>query len=97
MPETVSAEVVEFCERAGALDDLRAAVSLAHEYFPDAQGLNAELVRDPDSDDAWVSVTITVAGDVAAIAARDDAYTDRWIARTPWPRTYRIRHAIDIV
>ena len=84
--EALNPEILEFCEREGALDALRVAIDLVQQYFPEARELRAELMWDPDDpDDEWISLTYKVQGSLDDIRARDKQMMDHWIAEVPWP------------
>jgi hypothetical protein len=94
LQETFPAEVQRFTEQQGIESYLTLALSLIDEHFPDAQGVKADYVEDPDSSDAWIALTTTVADSVSDVMDRYDHLTGEWIARAPWPERDRIAFAL---
>lgn len=88
--DDLTADVREFCEREGIGSVLRLAVQLVQEFYPDVRSLHAEVVRDPDSGDAWIALTARVPLTVAELLARDEPFLVRWIAAAPWPERDRV-------
>lgn len=94
----ITPDVEQFCEEEGLRDHVARALELIQEHFPDAQGVRAELVWDPDiPGDTWVSLMVTLSGPLSEILARDDRFLDHWIAEMPWPEIDKIVVDLDIV
>jgi len=87
----VSKEVAMFCVREGLLQSLLWALEIAAESFPEALSSDVGLEEDPEGDDQWVSLGVTVKGDEPDVSERYNGFTEQWVARVPWPERDRIR------
>jgi hypothetical protein len=90
LPETLAPEVRAFVEREGLRDTLRLAVRLVQDHFPEVCRIDADLVEDPESDDAWIALTVQVTGPLDELLERDGAFVNQWIAEAPWPARDKI-------
>ncbi len=98
LQDVLTPEIRRFCEDEKLEPHLKRALELIEEHFPDAQGLHAELVWNPEyPDDTWVSLMVTLSGSLSQIIERDDRFVDDWIARIPWPESDKIVVDLDIV
>jgi hypothetical protein len=61
------------------------ALQLIERHFPDALGIRAELVEDPDSSDTAIVLNVAIRGTVAELLPRDDRFMDDWIKQIPEP------------
>jgi hypothetical protein len=91
LQDELTPDVRDFVERERLLDYLRIAETLIREHFPGSSPIRAELVEDPDSEgDAWISLTVQVAGSIPELLEQDDGFVDSWIREVPWPERDRI-------
>ncbi len=93
----VNPDILDFCRRKGVLRHLRYAIRLIEECFPGARQLRLEVEQDPETDDEWLSLNFTVAGDITDVLDRYDEYTDRWVRAVPWPESDKICLCYHIV
>jgi len=93
---TARADSVRDFSRTNNLDEfLRIAQELAEECFsPDA--IECELMRDDETEDAWLIVRVRVKDSPENVLAAKKRYTREWIARVPWPQRHMIRLSYDI-
>lgn len=88
--DELTPDVRAFCQREGVEQYLRLAVELAHEYFPDAHSVSAEVVFDPDAGEEWVMLNVRLPAGVTDLLARDHRFVERWITDVPWPERDKV-------
>ena len=88
--DTLTPEVVQFAERIGLGQALQRSFDLVQEHFPDAQRVVAELVRDPDAHDEWITLNVDVPATAPDLPARDDALLADWNRAVGWPAARRL-------
>lgn len=92
-----SIEVKKFCEGHGIQRYLQSAISLAKEYFPFIQELTLEVEGDPESNEEWVTIDITVEGNIEEIIENYDNYISKFISIIPWPEREKIILSYNII
>ena len=97
LQDVLTPEIREFLDRNGILGSLHTALTIVRECFPDATGIRADVVWDPESGDESVGLIVTVPGTVEEVLKQDDRFMDRWIAEMPWPASDRIVVLPEIV
>ncbi|MBI2759866.1 MAG: hypothetical protein HYX51_00360 [Chloroflexi bacterium] len=97
LAEVITPDIARFCAEEQIEPDMERVFALIEELFPDARGLRANLVWDPDiPGDVWVSLTVTLSGSIAEIIHRDDTFVSRWIEDIPWPARDKIVVDLDV-
>ena len=83
-------EVQQFCIE----NNLSGALDLAQEFvkrcFPGIQALKLRLVVDPEDDEKWVEINITVP-DTANFLTEYNNYTRLLVTEIPWPKRSMLR------
>lgn len=85
-----SEEVKIFCEEHGLLQYLQSTIDLVEECFPSIQCLFLEKEEDPESDEEWITIDITVKGDIEGILDNYDNYITMFVSEIPWPEREKI-------
>ncbi len=76
-------DVAEFVARHELLGHLRTATCLAESAFAPVRAIEFVLERDPESDEEWIAVDVTVADDVDDVLVQNADYTRQWVAVAP--------------
>lgn len=76
-------DVAAFAERHDLLGHLRTATRLAESAFAPVRAISFVVERDPESDDEWIAVDVTVADDVEDVLAQNTDFTRHWVAAVP--------------
>lgn len=89
-------EVQQFCIE----NNLSGALDLAQEFvircFSGIQALKLRLVVDPEDDEKWVEINITVP-DTANFLTEYNNYTRLLVAEIPWPERNKLRFNFSFV
>lgn len=83
--DAIAPDVRRFAEREGLLDALERSFDLVPAHFPDAWRGVAEVVRDPDAHDQWITLNVDVPAEAPDLEARDDALVADWNRAIGWP------------
>jgi hypothetical protein len=94
--EALPAKARQFIEQHALQPYMALAFDLIDSHFPDAKGVKAEFMEDPESPDEWVTLVVRVAGELSDIMSREDRLTDAWTAAVPWPAADQIVILMDI-
>lgn len=98
LSQPLPSDIARFCREQGIEEQLDRALALVNDHFPDARGVYAELMYDPDAPwDTWVSLTVELSGALSDILPRDEQFVHRWVAEIPWPAADQIVVDLDIV
>ena len=93
--EALTPETLRFVEREQLGGPLVTFLGLVEEVFPNATAWKGDVITDPDSDDVWLSVTVTTPAPDGDLLSPGDRFLDRWLAAMPWPASERIVLAIE--
>ena len=83
-------EVVQFCEREGALEYLAIAGKLIAKHFPTGKLLDITVEQDPETDDEAIVIELGVPVSVGVLLEQRDGYTRDFVAMVPWPQRAKI-------
>jgi len=78
-------------------EPLLTSISLVNKYFANAQNVDVQWEQDPETDEKWISVEVTVEDEIDRVLDNYDNYTSDWIASTPWPEREKIRFSYNIL
>ena len=59
--------------------------------------INFSLENDPEIDEEWITLNVTVEGEIEEILDKYDKYTDNFVYEIPWPERDRIRFSYNII
>jgi hypothetical protein len=90
-------EVRAFCRRHALTSQLRHALALAREQFPNRLGLGLHLRQDPEDGQQWVEIKVDTPGPVREVLAARLAYLSRWVAAAPPDARPRVRLSCNIL
>ena len=93
----ISESVNGFCIEHHLESHLDTAISIARKCFSTAASLLAEVEQDPDSEEMWITLTASVAGNVPDILACYNNYSSEWVASTPSPQRFMVRLALNVI
>ena len=93
----LSPEILQFCSRHEILPYLAVAIDLIEKSFPSIFNLKIYPEQDPETEDEWLLLDLTLQGEVDEVLDNYDAYTDRWICSVPWPQQEKIRLSYNIL
>ncbi len=92
----LSAEAEAAASRLEIKEHVPIALELVGKAFSGVKSLQFVPGKDPETDEEWLSLEITVEGDIDSVLEGYDAYTEEWVARVPWPYGNRIRLSYNI-
>jgi hypothetical protein len=92
----LNAEVLDFCAREDIGKELDAAIELARTHFCITAGPVVQLEQDPELDNYYLVLEITIRGDTAEIVAAHKEFARQWSSMVPWPKSERVRLVYDI-
>ncbi len=93
----LSDELTNFCSEHGLLSYIPVAMELIERCFPSLQELHLLHEQDPETDEEWLVLDITLQGDEKQILEAYDRYTDSWVVAVPWPAQQKVRLSYNIV
>jgi hypothetical protein len=76
-------DVAEFAARHDLRGHLRTATRLVGSAFAPVCAVEFVLERDPESDDEWIAVDVTVPDDARDVLAQNTEFTRQWVATVP--------------
>ena len=95
--DDVTNEARNFCSRQGVTQYLPIAIELIESCFPSMQECRMAPEQDPDTGEEWLSIDITVSGDVGDVLECDEKFIEQYVSSVPWPERDKIRLSYDIV
>ncbi len=93
----VSPEVGSFCSQNGILQYVRPTISLIEKCFPTLKEYHLEIENDPESDEEWLTIDITVEGEVKEILKNYNSYITMFVSEIPWPEREKIILSYNIL
>jgi hypothetical protein len=93
----ISEEATAFCEVHSLKGHLLKAVELAKKYFSSLAAITADVEQDPESDEKWITLIVTVSGTADSILASYNDYSSEWVSSVPSPDRYAIRISFNII
>lgn len=97
VPDTFPKEVIQFCEELGILRYLGKALDLIKTCFSPIEGPAPRLAQDPETEDRWLVLDITVEGEVEDVLKKYDNFINLKVKSIPWPERDKIRLAYNIL
>jgi len=79
----LSHDVVQFCSQKDIFPYLQTAIETIYDCFPSVKNLHVLSEQDPETDDEWLLIDVTLEGNVTEILDLYDEYTRRWVTLTP--------------
>jgi hypothetical protein len=79
----IPGDVLEFASQRQLLPHLERALRLAESTFLTIRQLSMGVEADPDSDEQYIVIDVTMDLEADEVLRRDDAYTRAWVASTP--------------
>jgi len=76
-------EVSEFCFQKGISEYLETTLKVIKESFPPVRGLHLLKEQDPEAEEQWLLIDITVDGSIDDILEGYDHYVDQWVKSVP--------------
>ena len=84
LPEArLTPHVREFCSQKGISEYLKTTLNIINESFPPVRELRLLKEQDPETEEQWLSIDITVDGSIEDILEGYDHYVDQWVASAP--------------
>ncbi len=84
LPEArLTPQVSEFCSQKGISEYLKTALNIINESFPPVRILHLLKEQDPETEEQWLLIDITVDGSINDILEGYDHYVDQWVASAP--------------
>ncbi len=93
----ISPEILQFCSQNGILQSLPVAIDLIERHFPSNDKLDLYLEHDPETEEEWLVLDLTLRGEVDEVLDNYDKYTDHWVSSVPWPQRHKIRLVYNII
>jgi len=92
-----TAPLLSFCAQNGILDLLPLARALADKTFPGMVECDFEVQNDPESELAWVLLTVRTTGSPQEILRAYDAFARQWIGAVSSQKQGMLRLAYDVI
>ena len=83
--------VVLYCAKHQILSQLKTAVDLAETHFHPVNHLSVGVETDPDVEEDFLVIDVSVAMDADEVLRRKQAYTRAWLNAAPADQRERIR------
>lgn len=93
----VTPEIIEFCSRERITSYLPTAINSIERNFPSISELKIEVEQDPETDEEWLVLNVTIRGEVDEVLSQYDKYIDYWVSTVPWPERQKIRLLYNII
>lgn len=93
----LSSEASAFCKRKGILQYIPVAVDLIRTSFHLTGGIETELEIDPETEEEWLSIEISVQGKVEEVIKNYEQYISGWVSSVPWPQRHKIRLSYNVL
>ena len=96
---SLTREAEAFCNRQGIRKYVTVASDLLNQCFSNVQGVDSEVLQDPDTDteDQLLVIHVEVKGEIEAVLDMYDKYTEEWVSRVPWPERAKISLSYIII
>jgi hypothetical protein len=92
----LSQEAVTFYQANDLEKQLQTAINLTRRCFPSLVSLSAVAERDPDSNEKWIALVVTLTGSAGDVVSAYNNYSAEWVASVPSPQRYMIRLSFKI-
>lgn len=92
----LSPHVIQFCSQKSILTYLQRAIETIYDCFPSVKNLRVLPEQDPETDEEWLLIDVTLEGNVTEILDLYDEYTRRWVTLTPLSVRDNIRVTYNI-
>ena len=97
LPEApLTPQVSEFCSQKGISEYLETTLKIIKENFPPVRGLHLLKEQDPEVEEQWLLIDITVDGSIDNILEGYDHYIDQWVKSVPEPVRKNIRLSYSV-
>lgn len=93
----ITPEIIEFCSRERITSYLPTAVNSVEKNFPTMSELKIEAEQDPETEEEWLVLNVTVRGEVDEVLNNYDKYINYWVSTIPWPERQKIRLLYNII
>lgn len=87
----------DFCSEHNLFDALRISIELVRKCFPSVDLAYVRHEYDPETEEEWLAVDISVESEIEDVLDRYDIYTRLWISLVPWASREKIRLSYDIL
>ncbi len=91
------AELETFCQEKGIAEWYSKIPGLLESHFPNLEGIEFSLQEDDESEDVFVEVLFSVAGDREEINEYYDRFLDTWVEEVPAEARVYFQILLDIV
>lgn len=93
----ITPEIIEFCSRERITSYLPTAVNSVERNFPTISELKIEVEQDPETEEEWLVLNVTIRGEVGEVLNNYDKYINYWVSSVPWPERHKIRLSYNII
>ncbi|MBI5560182.1 MAG: hypothetical protein HY883_02795 [Deltaproteobacteria bacterium] len=90
-------EVSQFCLKHGLKEYLSSAIKLIKKCFPSIQEFHTEVEKDPETEEEWLTLAVTIRGEVDEVLKDYNDYISLFVSEVPWPERDKIRFSYNIV
>ena len=95
--ETSKPEVLQFCRKHGLMKYLSDAIKLIENCFLSIQEFHIEVEKDPETEEEWLTLAVTIQGEVDKVLKDYNGYISLFVSKVPWPERDKIRLSYNIV
>ena len=91
LPIAIPQEVLRYCESWGLMADLHTGFRIAEEAYSPASNWKIAIEPDPEIDDEYVVIDVTIVGELEEILRKQNAFSRRWSCEASVEGMWRIR------
>ncbi len=96
-PVPLTPELRDFCVRLDILDEAQVVVDLVSQCFPNHQSLTLYPSGNPETDEQWLVVEVSLREEVPEVLRQYDAFTEAKLAAIPNRKHDRIRLSYHVI
>jgi hypothetical protein len=93
----ITPEIIQFCSRERITSYLPSAINSIERNFQTISELKIEVDHDPETDEKWLGLNVTIRGEVDEVLNNYDKYINYWVSAVPWPERQKIRLLYNII
>jgi len=93
----ITPEIIEFCSQERITSYLPSAVNSVEKNFPTTTELKIEVEQDPETEEEWIVLNVTIRGEVDEVLDNYDKYVNYWVSTVPWPERQKIRLLYNVI
>ena len=93
----ISHDLLRFCFKHGVVRYLLVTLDIVDQFFPQIEELSMSQEQDPEMGDEWITIDISIRGEIDEVLEKYNKYTDQFITSIPWPERSKIRLSYNVI